>query len=62
MADADVNAKVEDTKKDYVEDGKNKLNVKCKFCNSKILDKQSANYITQEVIILIFRVFIKRAL
>ena len=38
--------------KDYVEDGKNKLVVKCKFCGSKILDKKSAKYITLEVIFL----------
>lgn len=36
--------------KDYVEDGKNKLIVKCKFCGSKMLDKKVAEYITQEVI------------
>ncbi|XP_021191466.3 guanine nucleotide exchange factor MSS4 homolog [Helicoverpa armigera] len=39
---------VENEQKDYVEDGKNKLNVKCKFCGSKILDKKSAKYITLE--------------
>uniref|UniRef100_A0A2A4K5D2 Uncharacterized protein n=1 Tax=Heliothis virescens TaxID=7102 RepID=A0A2A4K5D2_HELVI len=36
---------VENEQKDYIEDGKNKLNVKCKFCGSKILDKKSAKYI-----------------
>lgn len=41
---------VESEEKDYVEDGKNKLIVKCKFCGSKILDKKSAKYITLEVI------------
>lgn len=40
--------------KDYVEDGKNKLIVKCKYCGSKMLDKKSANYITDEVFALIF--------
>lgn len=39
---------VESEEKDYVEDGKNKLIVKCKFCGSKILDKKSAKYITLE--------------
>ncbi|XP_048001127.1 guanine nucleotide exchange factor MSS4 homolog [Leguminivora glycinivorella] len=38
-----------ENKEDLVEDGKNKMNVKCKFCSSKILDKKSANYITQEM-------------
>ncbi|CAG5054931.1 unnamed protein product [Parnassius apollo] len=36
------------SQKDYVEDGQNKLIIKCKFCGSKILDKKSAKYITQE--------------
>uniref|UniRef100_A0A1E1WAU3 Guanine nucleotide exchange factor MSS4 homolog n=1 Tax=Pectinophora gossypiella TaxID=13191 RepID=A0A1E1WAU3_PECGO len=39
---------VEEGSKVYVEDGKNKLVVKCKFCGSKMLDKKSAKYITQE--------------
>lgn len=39
----------EEDSKDYVEDGKNKLIVKCKFCGSKILDKKVAKHITQEV-------------
>lgn len=39
----------EEGSKDYVEDGKNKFIVKCKFCGSKILDKKVAKYITQEV-------------
>lgn len=34
---------------DYVEDGKNKLVVKCKFCGSKILDMKCGKYIVQEV-------------
>lgn len=45
---------VESEQKDYVEDGKNKLVVKCKFCGSKILDKKSAKYITLEVIFVTF--------
>lgn len=40
----------EEGSKDCVEDGKNKLIVKCKFCGSKILDKQTAEYVTQEVL------------
>ncbi|CAB3244879.1 unnamed protein product [Arctia plantaginis] len=32
--------------KDYIEDGKNKMIVKCKFCGSKMLDKNSATFIT----------------
>ncbi|KAJ8709998.1 hypothetical protein PYW07_009364 [Mythimna separata] len=39
---------VANEEKDYVEDGKNKLIVKCKFCGSKMLDKKSAKYITLE--------------
>lgn len=39
----------EEGSKDYVENGKNRLIVKCKFCGSKILDKKAATYITQEV-------------
>ncbi|XP_075985256.1 RAB interacting factor STRAT [Anticarsia gemmatalis] len=39
---------VENAPKDYVEDGKNKMIVKCKFCGSKILDKKSADYMTLE--------------
>lgn len=35
--------------KDYIEDGKNKMIVKCKFCGSKILDKNSAAFITLQV-------------
>lgn len=41
---------VANEQKDYVEDGKNKLVVKCKFCGSKILDKKSAKYIILEVL------------
>lgn len=40
----------EEELKDYVENGKNKLIVKCKFCGSKILDKKVAKHIKQEVI------------
>ncbi|CAH0596879.1 unnamed protein product [Chrysodeixis includens] len=39
---------VENEEKEYVEDGKNKFIVKCKFCGSRILDKKSAKYITLE--------------
>lgn len=45
---------VENEEKDYVEDGKNKFIVKCKFCGSRILDKKSAKYITIEVTVLIY--------
>ncbi|CAG9792834.1 unnamed protein product [Diatraea saccharalis] len=38
----------EEIQKDFVEDGKNKLIVKCKFCGSKILEKKTAKYVTQE--------------
>lgn len=34
--------------KDFVEDGKNKLVIKCKFCGSKILEKKSGTYTIQE--------------
>ncbi|GBP20905.1 Guanine nucleotide exchange factor MSS4 homolog [Eumeta japonica] len=40
----DLNDNVE-----YVEDGKNKLVVRCKFCGSKILDKKAAKYISKEM-------------
>lgn len=40
---------VENEPKDYVEDGKNKMLVKCKYCGSKILDKKSADYMILEV-------------
>ncbi|XP_004927541.1 guanine nucleotide exchange factor MSS4 homolog [Bombyx mori] len=39
---------IETEQREYVEDGKNKLVVQCKFCGSKILDKKSSNYIAQE--------------
>lgn len=41
--------------KDYVEDGKNKLLVKCKFCGSKILEKKTAKYVALEVNIPYFK-------
>lgn len=44
-----IEVPVENEQKDYVEDGKNRLRVNCKFCGSKILEKKSANYITLEV-------------
>lgn len=37
---------------EFVEDGRNKLIVKCKYCGSKMLDKKSADYIIQEVLLL----------
>ncbi|KPJ20747.1 PREDICTED: guanine nucleotide exchange factor MSS4 homolog [Papilio xuthus] len=43
-----VEKSVEFPETDYVEDGQNKLIIKCKYCTSKILDKKSAKYITQE--------------
>lgn len=38
-----------DEQKDYVEDGKNKFLVNCKFCGSKILEKKTAEYVNIEV-------------
>ncbi|XP_068625153.1 guanine nucleotide exchange factor MSS4 homolog [Battus philenor] len=38
----------ESSESDYVEDGQNKLIIKCKFCGSKILEKKSAKYVKQE--------------
>ncbi|KAL0861722.1 hypothetical protein ABMA27_009201 [Loxostege sticticalis] len=38
----------DEAQKDYVEDGKNKLLVKCKFCGSKILEKKTAKYVAIE--------------
>lgn len=34
---------------EYVENGTNKLIVKCKFCGSKMLDKKSGKFVKQEV-------------
>lgn len=34
---------------ELVEDGKNKLEVKCKYCGSKILEKKTAAFVTKEV-------------
>ncbi|XP_047540243.1 guanine nucleotide exchange factor MSS4 homolog [Vanessa atalanta] len=49
MSDPDNidNNAIEDANK-YVENGTNKLIVKCKFCGSKILDKKSGKYMKQE--------------
>ncbi|CAH2097881.1 unnamed protein product [Euphydryas editha] len=33
---------------EYVENGTNKLIVKCKFCGSKMLDKKSGTFVKQE--------------
>lgn len=49
-----IETPVEKNEKDYVEDGKNKFIVKCKFCGSRILDMKSAEYITLEVTVLIY--------
>lgn len=55
---ADVAAKdFEDAfnKDTYVEDGKNRLKVECKFCKSKILEIKAANFVIQETKIPIIR-------
>ncbi|CAF4873894.1 unnamed protein product [Pieris macdunnoughi] len=46
MSDADTNDAVEN---EYVEDGSNKLLVKCKFCGSKILERKSGKFVTKEI-------------
>ncbi|KAG6449634.1 hypothetical protein O3G_MSEX006159 [Manduca sexta] len=38
----------EEEQKDYVQDGRNKYVVKCKFCGSKMLDKKSGKYMEAE--------------
>lgn len=38
-----------ETPNEYVENGKNKFVACCKFCGSKILDKQVGQYIVLEV-------------
>ncbi|XP_050673033.1 guanine nucleotide exchange factor MSS4 homolog isoform X1 [Leptidea sinapis] len=43
-ADVEVNS----IGKELIENGTNKLEVKCKFCGSKMLDKNSGKYITQQ--------------
>ncbi|KAJ2940904.1 hypothetical protein O0L34_g10165 [Tuta absoluta] len=49
MSEAESQANCEgEGSKDYVEDGKNKCVVKCKFCGSKMLEKKCADYVTQE--------------
>ncbi|XP_038218453.1 guanine nucleotide exchange factor MSS4 homolog [Zerene cesonia] len=37
-----------ETQNELVEDGTNKLLVRCKFCGSKILDRKSGKYMKQE--------------
>lgn len=49
--------KTGDTRSDVVEDGFNKLVVKCKYCGSKMLDKKLGKYILQEVIRISIFVF-----
>lgn len=50
MSESDVFDKnSENTSNEFVENGTNKLVVKCKFCGSKILDKKFGVYIEQEV-------------
>lgn len=50
MSDADSkDTPAEAGAAEYVEDGKNKMIVKCKFCDSKILERKTASYLTQEV-------------
>ncbi|XP_047520138.1 guanine nucleotide exchange factor MSS4 homolog [Pieris napi] len=46
MSDADTKDAVEN---EYVEDGSNKLLVKCKFCGSKILERNSGKFVTKEI-------------
>ncbi|KAM3958196.1 RAB interacting factor STRAT [Aphomia sociella] len=49
MSDTENNSTTpEGEQKDYVEDGKNKMTVKCQFCGSKILEKKTAKYIAQK--------------
>ncbi|XP_072948101.1 guanine nucleotide exchange factor MSS4 homolog [Epargyreus clarus] len=50
MSEANNSSKSQDDlAKQFVEDGTNKLVVKCKFCGSKILDKNSGKYVSQEI-------------
>ncbi|CAH3945496.1 unnamed protein product [Pieris brassicae] len=46
MSDADIKDAVEN---EYVEDGSNKLLVKCKFCGSKILERKSGKFVRKEI-------------
>lgn len=52
MTDNEANDVVEKVDNEYVEDGSNKLLVKCKFCGSKILEKKAGKFVTQEVIFI----------
>ncbi|XP_013194389.2 guanine nucleotide exchange factor MSS4 homolog [Amyelois transitella] len=48
MSETEASSAVSEDTTKYVEEGKNKLIVKCKFCGSKILEKKTATYISQE--------------
>lgn len=50
MSDTEiVQSKSEEASSEFVEDGSNKLVVKCKFCGSKILEKKTGKFVVQEV-------------
>ncbi|CAG9570609.1 unnamed protein product [Danaus chrysippus] len=50
MSDTEiVQNKSEEASNDFVEDGSNKLVVKCKFCGSKILEKKTGKFVVQEM-------------
>lgn len=57
MSDSNSNDVCKNNSNEYVEDGANKMIVKCKFCGSKMLDKKAAKYIIDEVIITIHILF-----
>lgn len=57
MSDADAKDNVEKVDNEYVEDGTNKLLVKCKFCGSKILDRKAGKFVAQEVLLKISLTF-----
>ncbi|XP_023934341.1 guanine nucleotide exchange factor MSS4 homolog [Bicyclus anynana] len=48
MSEAEITTNTGDSPNDLVENGLNKLVVKCKYCGSKILDKKLGKYILQE--------------
>ncbi|KAL4717505.1 hypothetical protein ACJJTC_000654 [Scirpophaga incertulas] len=49
MSEPEVNTNEEKKgTSDFVEDGKNKMVIKCKYCLSKILEKKTAVYVEQE--------------
>lgn len=51
MSESDnIDKNSEKLSNEYVENGTNKLVVKCKFCGSRILDKKFGVYVNQEVI------------